>query len=104
MSELNDAYWMKQALALAQKAWDQGEVPVGAILVLDDEVIGQDGIAQLPATILPHTLRLWRYSKGANCAELSAAQRDAVCDIRALRDVCWRNGSQPYQAFGVWCE
>ncbi|HCU13650.1 tRNA adenosine deaminase [Hafnia paralvei ATCC 29927] len=41
MSELNDAYWMKQALALAQKAWDQGEVPVGAILVLDDEVIGQ---------------------------------------------------------------
>ncbi len=41
MSELNDAYWMKQALALAQKAWVQGEVPVGAILVLDDEVIGQ---------------------------------------------------------------
>ena len=41
MSELNDAYWMKQALALAQKAWDQGEVPVGAILVLDDKVIGQ---------------------------------------------------------------
>lgn len=41
MSELNDAYWMKQALALAQKAWEQGEVPVGAILVLDDEVIGQ---------------------------------------------------------------
>nr|WP_217509704.1 tRNA adenosine(34) deaminase TadA [Hafnia paralvei] len=41
VSELNDAYWMKQALALAQKAWDQGEVPVGAILVLDDEVIGQ---------------------------------------------------------------
>jgi tRNA(adenine34) deaminase len=32
---------MKQALALAQKAWEQGEVPVGAILVLDDEVIGQ---------------------------------------------------------------
>jgi len=41
VSELNDAYWMKQALALAQKAWEQGEVPVGAILVLDDEVIGQ---------------------------------------------------------------
>lgn len=41
MSELNDAYWMKQALALAQKAWEQGEVPVGAILVLDDKVIGQ---------------------------------------------------------------
>ena len=32
---------MKQALALAQKAWDQGEVPVGAVLVLDDKVIGQ---------------------------------------------------------------
>lgn len=34
-------YWMSQALALAEKAAAQGEVPVGAIVVLNDEIIGQ---------------------------------------------------------------
>ena len=36
-----DQYWMEQALLLAEQAADAGEVPVGAILVLDGEVIGQ---------------------------------------------------------------
>lgn len=36
-----DEYWMGEALKLAQKAWDEGEVPVGAILVRKGEVIGQ---------------------------------------------------------------
>ena len=34
-------YWMDKALALAELAEKQGEVPVGAILVKDDEIIGQ---------------------------------------------------------------
>lgn len=41
MNEIDDAYWMEQALLLAQKAREQGEVPVGAILLLDGQVIGQ---------------------------------------------------------------
>ncbi len=36
-----DAYWMHQALALAQQAAAQGEVPVGAILVRADRVLAQ---------------------------------------------------------------
>jgi tRNA(adenine34) deaminase len=32
---------MRRALILAQRAADDGEVPVGALLVLDDEVIGE---------------------------------------------------------------
>lgn len=36
----NDEYWMRQALILAQKAEQQGEVPVGAIIVLENELIG----------------------------------------------------------------
>jgi tRNA(adenine34) deaminase len=35
-----DSEWMQQALALARQAMDQGEVPVGAILVRDGEVLG----------------------------------------------------------------
>lgn len=41
MSSDSDAYWMAQALQLAEKAEQLGEVPVGAILVKDDEVVGQ---------------------------------------------------------------
>jgi tRNA(adenine34) deaminase len=37
---LNDEYWMRQALLLAQQAEQLGEVPVGAIIVLDDQIIG----------------------------------------------------------------
>jgi len=36
-----DEYWMRHALALARVAWEQGEVPVGAVLVRNDQVIGE---------------------------------------------------------------
>lgn len=36
-----DHYWMQKALALAKQAAEQNEVPVGAVLVLDDQCIGQ---------------------------------------------------------------
>lgn len=34
-----DAYFMRYALAAAQSAYDAGEVPVGAVLVRNDEII-----------------------------------------------------------------
>ncbi|GHB64737.1 tRNA-specific adenosine deaminase [Psychrosphaera saromensis] len=40
--ELNtDLKWMSYAIELASKAEQQGEIPVGAVLVKDDEIIGQ---------------------------------------------------------------
>jgi tRNA(adenine34) deaminase len=36
-----DEQWMRFALELAQKAEQEGEVPVGAVVVMDDQVIGQ---------------------------------------------------------------
>ncbi|MFV0449300.1 MAG: tRNA adenosine(34) deaminase TadA [Vibrio sp.] len=36
-----DEYFMRQAIALAAKAEEQGEVPVGAVLVKDGEIIAQ---------------------------------------------------------------
>ena len=38
---MNDARWMKRALELAQKAEQAGEVPVGAVLVKDDQIIAE---------------------------------------------------------------
>ncbi|MBB1201919.1 tRNA adenosine(34) deaminase TadA [Enterobacteriaceae bacterium 89] len=40
-TELNHEYWMRHALSLAQRAWDEGEVPVGAVLVHQNQVIGE---------------------------------------------------------------
>ena len=39
--ELTDEYWMRHALTLAKRAWDEGEVPVGAVLVHNNQVIGE---------------------------------------------------------------
>ncbi len=36
-----DEQWMRCALELAQKAEQEGEVPVGAVVVMDNQVIGK---------------------------------------------------------------
>jgi tRNA(adenine34) deaminase len=38
---MNDEKWMQHAFALAQQAELAGEVPIGAVIVLNDEIIGQ---------------------------------------------------------------
>ena len=40
MRPMNDEFFMQQALALAREAWGAGEVPVGAVAVLDGAIIG----------------------------------------------------------------
>ncbi len=39
--ETEDVVWMRRALELARHAGDAGEVPVGALVVLNGEVIGE---------------------------------------------------------------
>ena len=41
MPDARDDTFMREALALAQRAWDLGEVPVGAVVVKDGEIIGR---------------------------------------------------------------
>lgn len=38
---IQDESYMHEALALARAAWSQGEVPVGALVVKDGEIIGR---------------------------------------------------------------
>lgn len=40
-SSKTDRYWMQHALALAQRGRAEGEVPVGAVIVLEGQVIGE---------------------------------------------------------------
>ncbi len=41
MANSNDLKWMQLAISLAKKAEDEDEVPVGAVIVKGDEIIGQ---------------------------------------------------------------
>lgn len=38
---MDDHHWMQYALSLARKAEIEGEVPVGAVIVLDNSIIGE---------------------------------------------------------------
>jgi len=62
-STADDARWMGEALALARAAGERGEVPVGAIVVLEGQVVG----------------------RGAN-APISTHDPTAHAEIAALRD------------------
>ena len=41
MIEHDHEYWMKIAFREAEKAYDEGEVPIGAIVVFDNRIIGK---------------------------------------------------------------
>ncbi len=45
-----DERWMGEALALARMAGTRGEVPVGAVVVKDGDIIGRGGNAPIAAT------------------------------------------------------
>ena len=47
MRDTSDEQWMRQALELADGAAQAGEVPVGALLVRDDRVLGRGGNATI---------------------------------------------------------
>lgn len=38
---MKDSFFMNEALKLAREAADEGEVPVGAVVVLGDEIVGR---------------------------------------------------------------
>jgi tRNA(adenine34) deaminase len=65
-----DKRFMKRALELAEEAADASEVPVGAVIVLDGEIVGE----------------------GSN-APIGSCDPTAHAEIRAIRDACKRLGN-----------
>lgn len=74
---LGHEYWMGEALKMARIAKDNNEVPVGAVVVLEDRIIGrgynqveslQDATAHaeiIAITSASRTIGNWRLTKGA---------------------------------------
>lgn len=65
-----DEFWMREALHLAEEAARAGEVPVGAVVVLDEAIVG----------------------RGFNCT-ISKADPTAHAEMEALRDAGARIGN-----------
>ncbi len=42
LSVFSDEHFMKQALAEAQTAFDEGEIPIGAVVVCENKIIAKD--------------------------------------------------------------
>jgi tRNA(adenine34) deaminase len=40
-AEIADHYFMSEAFRLAQRAYDEGEIPVGAVVVIGERIIGK---------------------------------------------------------------
>ncbi len=69
-SLITDHHWMRLALELADRAEHAGEVPVGAVLVLDEQVVGQG----------------WN-------SPISSTDPTAHAEVAALRDAAQRLGN-----------
>jgi len=65
---MDDAYYMTKCLELAQKAYDGGEVPVGAMIVKDDQVLGK-GFNQIE-TLKDPTAHAEIIAIGAACGKI----------------------------------
>jgi tRNA(adenine34) deaminase len=50
MAGADDERWMGEAIALAREAGERGEVPVGALVVLDGRAVGRGGNAPIAAS------------------------------------------------------
>lgn len=61
--EFSHEYWMRPAMTLAKRAWDEREVPVGAVLVHNNRVIGEGWNRRLVDMIPPHMQKSWPYGR-----------------------------------------
>lgn len=93
---------MKKALDQALIAFDQGEVPVGAVIVHRDRVIAeaynQREMLQDPTA---HA-EMIAMTQAAGAAVMASAGLYAVCHSGALSDVCGCDRAGPYSDCCLW--
>ena len=78
--EFSHEYWMRHAMTLAKRAWDEREVPVGAVLVHNNRVIGEGWnrpIGRHDPTAHAEIMALTAGRSGD--AKLSSDRRHVVC-------------------------
>jgi tRNA(adenine34) deaminase len=100
-----DAEYMRRALLLAQRAADQDEVPVGALLVLDNEVIGEGWnrpIATHDPTAHAEIIALRAAAQSVRNYRLSAATLYATLEPCPMCMGAVLNARLARLVFGAW--
>ncbi len=105
MEQDRDIYFMQLAIEEAKKAEEIQEVPIGAVIVLDGEVISvahnlreteQRSIAHAELLAIDEACKKIRYMAFRRC--------NIVCNIRTLSNVCGWNCFITSEASCIWCK
>jgi tRNA(adenine34) deaminase len=105
MSSPSDTDFMRRALLLAAHAAEEGEVPVGALLVLDNEVIGEGWnrpIASHDPTAHAEIMALRAGAQALRNYRLTAATLYATLEPCAMCMGAVLNARLSRVVFGAW--
>lgn len=95
--------YMRRALELARLAEAAGEVPVGAVLVLDGVVIGEGWNRPIGNCDPTAHAEVEALRAGATGGQLPAGRLHPLCHHGTLRHVCRSNASRPRGPLDLWC-
>ncbi len=102
---MNDHFYMNYALTLAEKAATLDEVPVGSIVVLNNEIIGEgynQPISSTDPTAHAEIIALRNAAKRVGNYRLP--ENNALCHLRTLLDVYWCHDSRAGATPCLWSE
>src|SRR5690242_13820780 len=83
--------YMREALRQARRAEARGEVPVGAVVVIGDEIYGRGSNAPIGMSDPTAHAEILALRQAEETRQLSYRERDVVFDGRTLRHVRWGN-------------
>jgi len=79
---------MRQALVEAERGGEANEVPIGAVVVIDGEIVGRAHNTPVALSDRPRMPRCWRFVKRRARPANYAAERHALRDAGAVPMCC----------------
>ena len=96
-----DYRFMNRALELAKVAEAGGEVPVGAVVVVDGRIVGEGWNCPIGAHDATAHAEIRAIREARTIGELPANGRNLICNVGTVRDVCGGDGNGAGGAIGV---
>ena len=95
LQEKTDVRYMKEALRLAKKAYANGDVAIGCVIVHEEKIIGRGyNRRNKDATTLAHA---------ESSSGLETGRLHHVCNPGAMSNVCWCHRAGQNSGSGNWC-
>ncbi len=103
MDLFDDTYFMKRAFSEAQRAWEEGEVPVGAVVVAGNRIIGRaHNLTERLTDVTAHA-EMQAITAASNLLGSKYLNECILYGPGALRDVRRSTGMGPAWTTGLWC-